>query len=39
MGKTEESLEIHKFKAQKLKEDIKTLETDLNALKSDFEAY
>lgn len=37
-GKTEESLEIHKFKAEKIKEDIKGLERNLNALKNDYEA-
>jgi len=38
MGKTEESLEIHKFKAEKLKDDIKGLELKLNALKNDYTA-
>lgn len=37
-GKTEESLEIHKFKAEKLKEDIKSLEHTLDTLKNDYKA-
>lgn len=34
-GKTEKSLDIHRFKADKLKEDINTLENKLEALESD----
>lgn len=35
LGVTEKSLEIHKFKASKLKENIKALETKLKALEGD----
>lgn len=37
-GKTEKSLEIHKYKAEKLKEDINTLENTLKVLESDLKA-
>lgn len=36
-GKTEKSLEIHEFKAEKLKENINELENTLNGLKNDLE--
>lgn len=38
MGVTEKSLEIHKYKATKLKENIKELDIKLKALESDFKA-
>lgn len=38
VGKTKTSLEINEFKAEKLKEEIKGLESKLNTLKNDFEA-
>lgn len=38
-GKTEKSLDIHSFKAEKLKEDINTLEYKLKALESDLSVF
>lgn len=38
-GKTEKSLDIHRFKAEKLKEDINSLEDKLKALESDLSVF
>lgn len=38
-GKTEKSLDIHRFKAEKLKEDINILEDKLKALESDLSVF
>lgn len=37
-GKTEKSLEIHEFKLEKIKDNIKTLENNLKAVESEYEA-
>ena len=38
-GKTEKNLDIHRFKAEKIKEDINILENKLKALESDLKAF